>query len=173
MAHIIPQLAPGSNPTLALPGKGATLRSVRVGAHESTAGGLYQALLRGEADGCEAVQIFTGFNTRWAPRPLADEEASAFLSTAAGLGWPVLSHGCYLVNLASPDPALWRRSVAALVQELRRCETLAIPHVVLHPGSHVDDFTCDIRPENRVFRPPEPCTDGTHKNRFPAHERPV
>jgi deoxyribonuclease-4 len=110
---------------------------VRIGAHESTAGGLYQALLRGEADGCEAVQIFTGFNTRWAPRPLSDEEASTFLSTAAGLGWPVLSHGCYLVNLASPDPALWRRSVGALVQELRRCETLAIPHVVLHPGSHV------------------------------------
>ena len=109
-----------------------------IGAHESTAGGLHTALSRAEADGCEAVQIFTGYNTRWAPRPLAHEEASLFRSETARLpGLPLLSHCCYLINLASPDEALWRRSIAALVDELLRCETLGIAGAVLHPGSHM------------------------------------
>ena len=109
-----------------------------IGAHESTAGGLHAALARAEADGCEALQIFTGYNTRWAPRPLDHEQASLFRSEAARLPrMPLISHCCYLINLASPDRALWRRSVEAVVQELERCETLGLAGAVLHPGSHM------------------------------------
>jgi deoxyribonuclease-4 len=111
---------------------------VRIGAHESTAGGLHSAFARAEADGCEALQIFTGYNTRWAERPLDDVEASLFLSEAARAnGAPLLSHCCYLINLASPERRLWRRSVDALCAELERCETLGIAGAVLHPGSHM------------------------------------
>lgn len=109
-----------------------------IGAHESTAGGLHTALTRAEADGCEALQIFTGYNTRWAVRPLGHQEGSLFRSEAARLPQlPLVSHCCYLINLASPDHGLWRRSIAALVQELERCETLGIRGAVLHPGSHM------------------------------------
>jgi len=111
---------------------------MRIGAHESTAGGLHTAFARGEADGCEALQIFSGYNTRWATRPLDDEQASLFRSEAARLEHvPLLSHCCYLINLATRDSALWQRSIDALAEELDRCETLGIPGAVLHPGSHV------------------------------------
>lgn len=110
---------------------------MRIGAHESVSAGLHLAFGRGEADGCEAMQIFSGFNTRWEPRFIEDEEASRFRSEAARLEWPLLSHACYLINLASPDPRLWRRSVEALVLELGRCQNLGIPYVVLHPGAHM------------------------------------
>lgn len=110
---------------------------MRIGAHESVAGGLHLALSRGERDGCESLQIFTGFNTRWAPRIFDDEEASKFRSEAARLGYPLLSHASYLINLASPDGELWLRSIGALVEELIRCETLGVHQVVLHPGAHM------------------------------------
>ena len=112
---------------------------MKIGAHESIAGGLHLALDRGEADGCEAMQLWTGFNTRWAPRELEHEDASRFLSEAVRLGWPLLSHASYLINLASPDPELWERSVEALALELDRCETLGLKGVVLHPGSHLGE----------------------------------
>jgi deoxyribonuclease-4 len=47
-----------------------------------------------------------------------------------------ISHSSYLINLASPDPALWKKSVEAFVIELRRAEQLGIRHVVVHPGAH-------------------------------------
>jgi deoxyribonuclease-4 len=110
---------------------------MRIGAHESVAGGLHTAFGRGQTDGCESLQIFTGFNTRWAPRQIDDVEASLFRSEAAAFGLPLVSHCCYLINLASPDEELWQRSIAALVEEMERCELLGIPFAVLHPGSHM------------------------------------
>lgn len=110
---------------------------MRFGAHESIAGGLQHAVGRGEQDGCEALQVFTTFNTRWAARALSDEEASLFRSEAARVGWPLLAHAHYLINLASPDAQLWRRSGAALAEEVERCEQLGVDAVVVHPGAHV------------------------------------
>ena len=48
-----------------------------------------------------------------------------------------LSHSSYLINLASPDDALWEKSTKGMVIELLRAEQLAIPYVVVHPGSHI------------------------------------
>lgn len=110
---------------------------MRIGAHESVAGGLFEAFGRGEADGCEALQVFTSYNTRWEPRPLSDEEVSLFRSEAERVGWPLLSHASYLVNLASPDPELFARSVEALHEDHLRCELLGVDFLVVHPGSHV------------------------------------
>ena len=110
-----------------------------IGAHESIAGGVHFALGRAETDGCESLQIFTTHNTRWAARPLPDEEASLFHSEADRLGLPVLSHTSYLINLASPDADLRARSLDALTEEVLRSETLGVDGVVLHPGSHMGD----------------------------------
>jgi deoxyribonuclease-4 len=46
-----------------------------------------------------------------------------------------ISHDSYLINMASPDKALWKKSVDAFVIELQRAETLGIPYVVAHPGA--------------------------------------
>ena len=43
----------------------------------------------------------------------------------------------YLINLASPDAALWRKSVEAFIDELIRAEALGLEYLVTHPGAHV------------------------------------
>jgi deoxyribonuclease-4 len=49
----------------------------------------------------------------------------------------VISHNSYLINMASPDRTLWRRSVALQREEIERCEALHIPCCVSHPGAHM------------------------------------
>ena len=53
----------------------------------------------------------------------------------------MVCHASYLLNLGTPDDALWQKSMDALVVELERCEQLKIPYLVLHPGAHVKSGT--------------------------------
>ena len=112
---------------------------VRLGAHMSIAGGLPQAVARARAVGATALQVFVKSASQWRARPLAPGEPQSFREAAAeaGLSRHVTAHSSYLVNLASPDDALWARSTAAFVEELQRCALLAIPWLVVHPGSHM------------------------------------
>ncbi len=109
-----------------------------LGAHMSIAGGIPRAVDRALEVGARTIQIFVKNNNRWLGRPLLDDEVRLFQSrvreerlTAA------LAHASYLINLASPDPDLWEKSIAALTEELERCERLALSHLVFHPGAHV------------------------------------
>ena len=52
---------------------------------------------------------------------------------------PAIAHDSYLINLASPDPALNQRSVLSFTAELQRCKALGVPYVVSHPGNYMDD----------------------------------
>jgi deoxyribonuclease IV len=108
-----------------------------LGAHVSTAGGVEKAPARGVETTCDTIQIFAKPPNRWASRPLAEENVTAFKAAVAetGIG-PVFAHSLYLVNLATPDDALWKKSLDALVDDLERCEMLGLPGLVLHPGSH-------------------------------------
>ena len=111
---------------------------LRLGAHESIAGGLHRAFDRAQSAGCDAVQIFVKSNRAWAVKPLTEEDVARFRARAKETGIrPVVGHASYLLNLATPDDALWARSRDTLVVELERCETLGVPYLVLHPGSHV------------------------------------
>ena len=51
----------------------------------------------------------------------------------------IFAHDSYLINMASPDPALNLKSRTAFETELHRCETLGIPYLVSHPGNYIDD----------------------------------
>jgi deoxyribonuclease-4 len=111
---------------------------LRLGAHESTAGGLYKAFERAQSAGCDAVQIFVKSNRAWAVKPLTEEDVARFQAGAEETGiQPVVGHASYLLNLATPDEALWTKSRDVLIIELERCEALGVPYLVLHPGSHV------------------------------------
>jgi len=105
-----------------------------IGAHMSIAGGLPLACERAAALGCDTMQIFTKNERQWRARPISDGEAAAFRKAAAGLRSP-FAHDTYLHNLASPDDALWRKSLDAFVEELERCELLGLSFLVSHPGS--------------------------------------
>jgi deoxyribonuclease IV len=109
-----------------------------LGAHESTAGGLAEAFARGEADAAEAIQIFTRSSRMWAAKALEAGDVSRFRAEAArsGLGASASVHATYLVNLGADDGDLRRKSIDAFADELRRCDLLGIPFLVVHPGSH-------------------------------------
>src|SRR5581483_8280295 len=116
----------------------------RLGAHMSVAGGLPLAVDRAVAHGCQAMQIFARNANRWEGRRLAADEIRAFRSKARAAGLhPVVSHAGYLINLASDAPALRRRSLAAMADEIDRAEALGLLGVVLHPGSHTDGRAAD------------------------------
>jgi deoxyribonuclease-4 len=109
-----------------------------LGAHTSIAGGVDKAILRGQEIGCETIQIFTKNARQWRAWPLSEEEIARFQQNREKTGIePIFAHDSYLINLGSPDEALWRRSVEALLDEMVRCEALNLPYLVIHPGSHV------------------------------------
>jgi deoxyribonuclease-4 len=108
------------------------------GSHLSIAGGLHHALLDAEALGCETVQVFTANQQQWAPKPPTDEDIGRWRAELRRLGYrKTVSHASYLINLASPDEVLRRKSVRAFVEEVRRCHALSIPLLVIHPGAHM------------------------------------
>jgi deoxyribonuclease-4 len=109
-----------------------------LGAHLPTKGGLVKALETGCEIGASVVQIFTRNQVQWAGRPISAEEAGGFREarTASGIA-TVLSHGSYLVNLASPARDILGKSRASFSAELERCHVLEIPYLVFHPGAHL------------------------------------
>lgn len=109
-----------------------------IGAHISIAGGTPRAFERGVEAGCSTMQIFTKNATRWDAPPLAPDEADRFRAEQERtLISPVIAHGSYLINLASPDPALLERSLQAFLEELRRAGALGLSCVITHPGAHM------------------------------------
>jgi deoxyribonuclease-4 len=121
-----------------LPWAAMTPARDELGAHMSIAGGLDQALERGRAIGCGAVQIFLKNQRQWAARPLAPDDIRTFRAVRRRSGIRHLfAHASYLINLASPGPAAWAQAVAAFADELERAEALGLSCVVIHPGSHM------------------------------------
>lgn len=108
-----------------------------LGAHMSIAGGLDKAIDHALAVESDAVQVFTKNQRQWNAKPIADEDAERFRSRMKESGLKgVVAHNSYLINLASQKDDLWEKSIAAMRDELERCELLEIPFLVAHPGSH-------------------------------------
>lgn len=111
-----------------------------LGAHVSAQGGVQTTPARGTAIGATAIQIFTKTPNQWREPVLGPEVRDAFRAALAAEGLTsVVSHDSYLINLASPDPVLRKRSIESFTRELERCELLGIPGVVSHPGNYMDD----------------------------------
>jgi deoxyribonuclease-4 len=109
------------------------------GAHMSIAGGCHNALLAAQTHGCQTVQLFTKSSNQWAAKELTDDDIRTFRQTLkrSGLRYPT-AHDSYLINLASPDETLRRRSIEAFVVEVQRAERLGLRYLVTHPGAHMD-----------------------------------
>lgn len=113
---------------------------MRLGAQISTAGGLFKAFDRGDQIGCESIMIFTKSNRQWKAKPLADNDIEKF-NAAVGENkhiHPVAVHASYLINVGSPDDALWEKSYQALKIEVERADALNIPTLTFHPGAHME-----------------------------------
>jgi deoxyribonuclease-4 len=93
-----------------------------LGAHESSAGGVAKAIERGQQAGCDVIQLFLKGPSRWVSPPIGEDDRAAFREAVERTGiWPAFGHGQYLLNLATPDDALWNKSIDALVDDVQRC----------------------------------------------------
>jgi deoxyribonuclease IV len=107
------------------------------GAHMSIAGGYYKAVLAAREHDCSALQLFTRNSNQWVAKPLSDQDVRLFRRTLRETEVKqTVAHDSYLINLASPNEELFRKSVEAFTVEMERAEALGLNHLVAHPGSH-------------------------------------
>ena len=132
----------------------------RPGAHVSIRGGVTLAPARGIAIGASAIQIFTKNPHQWRDPEIDQSTSRSFVEAYnhSGLNG-LVGHDSYLINLASPDPALRGRSIDSLVAELERCQQLGIGAVVSHPGNYIDDRDAGM------VRNAEGCTTALERTR--------
>jgi deoxyribonuclease IV len=111
-----------------------------IGAHVSTAGGLDKAVGRGSELGCESIQIFNQSPRMWRPTNYGEEDFAAFREAMeASKVETVIIHAVYLINTATKDKDLRKKSQAALTHALRIGDGIGAAGVVLHPGSTKGD----------------------------------
>lgn len=135
------------------------------GAHVSIAGGVANAPGRAARAGARAFQVFTKNNNQWKGKPLTAGDIKGFHENSKKLGvHPAASHDCYLINLASPDREMLKKSRAAFLDEIDRAEALGLGLLVFHPGAHKGagereglkivaeslEWAIERRPESRV-----------------------
>jgi deoxyribonuclease-4 len=117
-----------------------------LGAHVSVQGGVPTGPGRGVAIGATAIQVFTKTPNQWREPVVAAEVATAFRRECERTGITnIVSHDSYLINLATPDRALAKRSTNSFAAELGRCTALGIRYLVSHPGNFIDDREAGIR----------------------------
>jgi deoxyribonuclease-4 len=107
-----------------------------IGGHVSSAGGLARAVERAEALGCETMQIFNQSPRAWRPSRYTSADFRAFRERIANS--PVESlfiHAVYLINLASDDAEIRRKSLASLTHALCVGDAIEAGGVIVHPGS--------------------------------------
>lgn len=111
---------------------------ILLGAHMSVSGGVHTGVDRAVSIGCTALQVFTKNNNQWNGKPLTENDITLYKQkiSAAGIV-PVVSHDSYLINLCATNPDILKKSRAAFIDELERCEQLGIQLLNFHPGSHL------------------------------------
>ena len=109
---------------------------MRLGFHVSISGGFALAVQRAYEIGCTTMQIFSRNPRGWSVKSLDPADVAEFkrLREEWDIG-PVFVHTNYLINLASPKPDLYERSVEQFVIDLERTEHLGAEYLVTHLGS--------------------------------------
>jgi deoxyribonuclease-4 len=125
-----------------------------IGAHVSQAGGLNRAVERGIERDCSAIQIFNQSPRMWRPTAYDEEDYAAFREAIKGSSIKaVLIHAVYLLNCASEDREIRKKSLASLVQSLRVGDGIGAVGVVLHAGSaKTGDVTKAIKRAGQVIK---------------------
>jgi deoxyribonuclease-4 len=109
---------------------------LRVGVHTSIAGALENAVRRASEIGCDTFQIFSANPRGWNSRDPSPEECARFRAERERRNLsPLVIHDNYLINLASADTEIRRKSVAAFRREMERAIALGADYLVAHPGN--------------------------------------
>jgi deoxyribonuclease IV len=99
-----------------------------------------QAHERAVERGCEAMQVFNQSPRMWRPTRWKPDDVAEFLSLRKES--PVKSvtiHAVYLINPATKDREMRKKSADSLIHALRMGDEIRADGVVLHPGSTVGE----------------------------------
>ena len=117
-----------------------------IGAHVSTGGGLLRVLERAEETLSDAIQIFNQSPRTWRPTRYSADDFAAFREAAAGTRLEaVMIHMIYLINPATADREMRRKSLASLTHALRVAEGVGAIGVIVHPGALKEDTRANAR----------------------------
>lgn len=110
-----------------------------LGAHTSTTGGLFEALLEGVEIGASTIQFFTSNQRQWKGRAIQQADLDRWHATLQETGLQkLMSHSSYLINLGSPNEENWSKSQHAFREEIERCQQLHVSYLNFHPGAALD-----------------------------------
>ncbi|MDP2913699.1 MAG: deoxyribonuclease IV [Candidatus Omnitrophota bacterium] len=111
---------------------------MRIGVHVSIAGRIYESLERARALGCDTMQIFSRNPRGWLVSALARQDVEEFRRLKSKYDiTPVVVHIPYIINLSTPDNKLYKKSIDAYVEDIKRADELEAEYFVTHLGSHV------------------------------------
>ena len=113
-------------------------RTPSLGAHVSSAGRIDKAVDRAVEVGAESFQIFGAAPQMWRRKHHPDEDTKSYREKfrEAKLNSSFI-HAVYLINLASPDDELLRKSTDTLTAELDLASRIGADGVIFHVGSHM------------------------------------
>ena len=90
--------------------------------------------------GCEAMQVFNQSPRAWRPTRWKPDDVAEFLSLMRdGPVESVTIHAVYLINPATKDREMRKKSADSLIHALRMGDEIRADGVVLHPGSTVGE----------------------------------
>ena len=113
------------------------MNSILIGAHQSIAGGIWKAIERAHGINTDTLQIFTKNSNRWRGKEISVSDVERYNALHKQYNIKsVIAHSAYLINLASDNNNTIKNSVTSLSDEIKNCEILNIPYLVMHPGSH-------------------------------------
>ncbi len=113
-------------------------RTPKLGAHVSAAGGIHLAVDRAADLGAESFQIFGAAPQMWKRKHHPDQDTEAFRTAMKQRKLrDAYIHAVYLINLASPDDELLRKSIDTLTAELELGSRIGANGVIFHVGSHM------------------------------------
>ena len=110
---------------------------MRAGLHTSIAGSLEGSALEAARLGANTFQIFSSSPRQW-KASIPSEPAIRLLQRAREKHdlHPLVIHDNYLINLASADEVIRRKSIEAFRGELVRAMAIGAEYLVAHPGNY-------------------------------------
>lgn len=117
-----------------------------LGAHVSTVGGVETAPVNAWEIGANAFALFTKNQRQWLAKPFSEENITRFKENCEKKGFDpryILPHDSYLINLGHPEEEGLKKSRAAFLDEMQRCELLGLHMLNFHPGSHLNKISVE------------------------------
>jgi len=117
-----------------------------IGAHVSSAGGIYKAIENALSLGCRSFGLFLQNQRTWSIKPLKETDVENWHRVIEETGFPlnqIVPHGSYLLNAGSAEQDKLQKTREVILDECQRCERLGIRLYNFHPGSSVGKCSRD------------------------------